>query len=190
MLTNNSSRSETSAGNPRAENVFGHIIEVSEDSKNFSSTTATWDVLVQCGDPEKAEHNALWNPQTSENGWFASPDNAVVDSQGRLWVATDQSVNTSLSGTNDGLWAMETAGAMRGTGKMFFRAPMGAEICGPIFADDGESLFLSVQHPGDTNSGGVTRIKTATTYWPDFEPDMPPRPSVMVVQRKGGGKVG
>jgi secreted PhoX family phosphatase len=31
---------------------------------------------------------------------------------------------------------------------MFFRVPVGAELTGPAFTPDNESLFLSVQHPG------------------------------------------
>ena len=193
MLTNNSRRlpHQVDAANPRAANAFGHIIEISETAGDNSATTAHWDMLVKCGNPAKPKHGAMWNPNTSENGWFTSPDNGVVDPEGRLWIATDQGEKVHMSGTNDGLWALETEGAARGTGRMFFRVPNGAELCGPIFSDDGESLFFAVQHPGDIGTmPGVARYKTATTLWPDFKEGMPPRPSLMAVRRKGGGKVG
>lgn len=193
MLTNNTRRlaSQVDAANPRAANQFGHIIEISEADGDHARTNGEWDMVVKCGNPDKPKHGAMWNPNTSENGWFASPDNGVVDPEGRLWVATDQGEKVHLSGTNDGLWALETEGQARGTGKMFFRAPNGAELCGPIFSDDGESLFFAIQHPGDIGpQPGVARYKTATTRWPDFKPGMPPRPSLMAVRRKGGGKVG
>lgn len=191
MLTNNTKRSVTDAANPRAQNMFGHIIEISELDNNHSENRGYWTILVKCGDPAIPEHNAQWNPATSNNGWFASPDNGATDPTGRLWISTDQGPKTNLSGTNDGLWALETEGSLRGTGKMFFRVPNGAEMSGPVFSDDGESLFLSVQHPGDIETKpGSTRFHNALTRWPDFEEGMPPRPSVVVVQRKGGGKVG
>lgn len=190
MLTNNSKRKEPNNANPRAENYFGHIIELTELDNNYASTRAYWDVMVKCGNPEVAEHDAMWNPRTSKNGWFASPDNAVVDPSGRLWISSDQGGKSRMSGTNDGLWALETEGAKRSTGKMFFRVPNGAEMCGPAFSDDGESLFVAVQHPGDSGKPGEVRIETASTRWPDFTETMPPRPSIVVIRKKAGGRVG
>jgi len=66
----------------------------------------------------------------------------------------------------------------------------GAELCGPAFSDDGESLFVAVQHPGDGGKPGEIRVETATTRWPDFQDDMPPRPSIVSIRKKAGGKVG
>jgi len=190
MLTNNNRRLAGDSVNPRSNNLFGHIIEVTEIEGDFAGTKSYWDILVKCGNPENQHHDAQWNPRTSGNGWFASPDNGALDPLGRLWVSTDQAGKVSLSGTSDGLWAMETEGSLRGTGRMFFRVPNGAELCGPVFSDDGRSLFLAVQHPGDLANPGEVRIETAATRWPDFEEAMPPRPSLLVVQRKDGGQVG
>jgi len=191
MLTNNTDRTSTNVANPRTNNVFGHIIEISELDNNHAQTQGYWNILVTCGDPKSPDHNAQWGHNTSENGWFASPDNGAVDPAGRLWVATDQAEKVHISGTCDGLWALETEGPNRGTGKMFFRVPAGAEMCGPIFADNGESLFLAVQHPGDISQmPGVARFDTAATLWPDFKKGNPPRPSVVAIRRKGGGRVG
>lgn len=191
MLTNNNKRKTPNAANPRTSNKFGHIIEISELDNNHAQTRGHWQLVVLCGDPQNPAHNAKWNHNTSANGWFTSPDNGAVDPAGRLWVATDQGEKVSLSGSADGLWALETEGVNRGTGKMFFRVPSGAELCGPIFSDNGESLFLSVQHPGDiSEKSGAARYDTATTLWPDFKEGTPPKPSLMVIRRKGGGRVG
>lgn len=89
MLTNNSRRkaAQVDAANPRDKNRFGHIIEIKEDGGDHGAERGTWSILVRCGDPAVAEVGAVWNPDTSKNGWFGSPDNAAMDAQGRLWVA-------------------------------------------------------------------------------------------------------
>ena len=179
MLTNNNRRTDdqVNAANPRANNVFGHIIQIVEPDGDFAATESRWDIMVRCGDPNNPAVDAEWNSLTSDNGWFGSPDNCAVDPSGRLWVATDGNEDT---GAADGIWAMETSGERRGMGKAFFRAPVGAEVCGPKFTPDGRSLFLAVQHPGD---GTGTTFENPRTRWPDFEDDMPPRPSVVVIKR-------
>lgn len=186
MLTNNHRRTEdeVDAANPRADNRFGHIIEITEPDGDFTATMSRWEILVRCGDPSVAEIGATWNPLTTEQGWYGSPDNCAVDPSGRLWVSTD---GNSWTGAADGVWAMETEGERRGTSKAFFRAPVGAEVCGPRFTEDGKTLFVAVQHPGD---GDGATYETPTTRWPDFDDNMPPRPSVLAIRKVDGGPVG
>ena len=186
MLTNNSARKDNdiNAANPRANNANGHIIEITEPDGDFASTRSQWDILVKCGDPNSPDIGATWNPLTSENGWWGSPDNCAVDPLGRLWISTDGNEKT---GSADGVWTIETDGAARGTGRAFFRAPIGAEVCGPRFTPDGKSLFLAIQHPGDERG---RPFETPLTRWPDFKDDMPPRPSVLAIRHSKGKPVG
>lgn len=194
MLTNNAKRKadDTDAANPRANNRFGHIIEIKPDGGDHAAEAFTWDILVKCGDPALAAVGATFNPLTSNDGWFANPDNCAIDAEGRLWIATDGN-SAETTGRTDGLWAMETAGARRGTSKLFFRVPAGAELCGPCFTPDLETLFLAVQHPGDSpNDDADAKPSTfddPLTRWPDFKDGTPPRPSVVAITRKGGGKI-
>lgn len=198
MLTNNSKRKDDQidAANPRASNTFGHIVELTPPAGDHTATETAWDILVKCGDPSKGEVGAMWNPATTENGWFAAPDNCAVDSQGRLWVTTDQGKNWAKSGTADGVWAMETEGELRGTGKMFFRVPVGAEMCGPVFTPNDETLFVAVQHPASDGTkayepfGKNSTFDDPATRWPDFDKKTPPRPSVVAITKKGGGVIG
>jgi hypothetical protein len=197
MLTNNSRREadNLNAANPRPQSNFGHIIEIKEDGGNHAATKGTWSILVKCGDPSLADVGAQWNPETSENGWFGSPDNCAFDADGRLWISTDQGSSWDKTGKSDGLYTLETEGEARGTSKLFFRCPVGGEMCGPYFTDDGETLFVAVQHPGTDgtkNLAGFERDSTfedPATRWPDFDPAMPPRPAVVVITKQGGGKI-
>ena len=190
MLTNNSRRETPNAPNPRVSNLFGHVIELIEDENDAAALTAKWDMVVQCGNPEDPQHQAQWHPSTSENGWFASPDNAAVDPHGRLWIATDQGSKARLSGTADGLWSLDTHGPRRGRGRMFYRVPKGAELTGPCFSDDGEALFMAIQHPGDYSKTDREKAQSGLIDWPDFTADEPPKSSIVVVTRRGGGRVG
>jgi secreted PhoX family phosphatase len=199
MLTNNSRRKADAvdAANPRADNIWGHVLELTATDGDHAAPTGRWDILVKAGNPADPATAALWNPATSKDGWFACPDNCAVDPQGRLWVTTDQGGNwKKASGTADGVWALDTEGAARGTGRMFYRVPVGAEMCGPCFTPDGKTLFVAVQHPGTDGTKDFPGFERSSTYedpatrWPDFRDDLPPRPSVVAITRDDGGVIG
>ncbi|WP_340161582.1 PhoX family phosphatase [uncultured Hoeflea sp.] len=188
MLTNNTRRKEgdENPANPRANNAFGHIVEITETDGDFASTKSSWEILLKCGDPSVAEVGASFSSATTQDGWFGMPDNCAIDTDGRLWVSTDGN-SEKRTGRTDGLWAVDTEGEARATSKLFFRVPVGAEMCGPLFDPTGETVFLAVQHPGDE---GLATFEQPATRWPDFRDDMPVRPAVVAVTKQGGGKIG
>ncbi|HEX2525352.1 MAG TPA: PhoX family phosphatase [Geminicoccus sp.] len=195
MLTNNTKRKsdQVDAANPRAENAFGHIIEIAEEGGDFAATKGSWEILLKCGDPEVAEVGATFSTETTANGWFGMPDNCAIDSEGRLWVSTDGN-SPKATGRTDGLWAVDTDGEARATSKLFFRVPVGAEMCGPLLLPDDQTMFLAVQHPADGGEdwegfGRPSYYEDLSTRWPDFDPAMPVRPSVVVITKQGGGKI-
>jgi secreted PhoX family phosphatase len=190
-LTNNNRRKpeQIDAANPRANNRFGHVIEMIPPGGDHAAAQFRWEMLVRCGDPTVAEVGATFSAETSRNGWFGMPDNVAFDSQGRLWVATDGNAK-SRTGRTDGIWGVETEGPARGTSRHFYRVPIGAELCGPCFTPDDETLFVAVQHPGEGGSAGMpSTFEEPATRWPDFKPGMPPRPSVVAITRRGSGKI-
>lgn len=197
VLTNNDKRKaeQVDAVNPRAANEWGQIVEIIPIDGNHAALKAEWRMLL-VGGPATA--GGQFHAETSENGWFACPDNVAVDNHGRLWVATDQGgAWAKASGTADGIWAVETEGDRRGLSKMFFRVPVGAEMCGPCFTPDDRSFFVAVQHPATDGvdlwegfKGKSSTFEDPATRWPDFKPDTPPRPSVVAITRKNGGVIG
>ncbi|RJF83726.1 PhoX family phosphatase [Azospirillum cavernae] len=199
VLTNNNKRKpeQIDAANPRAVNDWGQIVEITPNDGDHTATKATWKMLLRGGNPKDAKVGGQYHADTSANGWFACPDNVAVDNHGRLWVGTDQGENwAKASGTADGIWAVETDGELRGLSRMFYRNPVGAEICGPFFTPDDKALFISVQHPATDGVelykpfGKLSTFEEPATRWPDFKPGMPPRPSVIVITKKDGGVLG
>lgn len=195
-LTNNSRRKEgqEDAANPRAPNRYGHIVEMippgtarDGDKANADHTadTFTWDIILKAGDPNNPEHAAEYHEQVSVNGWLSCPDNVAFDSKGRLWIATDGAPGTV--GTADGVWATDVAGPGRALTRHFYRTPTGAEHCGPEFNTDDSAYFVAVQHPGDDKD---STFANPSTRWPDFQDGIPPRPSVQVIVKQGGGAIG
>ncbi|NGO51958.1 PhoX family protein [Allomesorhizobium camelthorni] len=196
MLTNNTKRKaeQVDAANPRAENAFGHIIELIEDGGDFAATKGKWEILLKCGDPAVADVGASFSTSTTANGWFGMPDNCAIDAAGRLWVSTDGN-GPKETGRTDGLWAVDTEGEARATSKLFFRVPIGAELCGPLFTPDDQTAFVAVQHPADGGEdwegfGRPSYYEDLSTRWPDFKDDMPVRPAVVAITKQGGGKIG
>ncbi|MGQ9368514.1 PhoX family protein [Azospirillum sp. A39] len=197
MLTNNTKRKpeQVDAVNPRAANEWGQIVEIIPADGDHTATKAGWEMLIRAG---AADVGGQYNEATSKNGRFACPDNCAVDNRGRLWVTTDQGgAWKKASGSADGVWAVETEGALRGTSKMFFRVPVGAEMCGPCFTPDDATLFVAVQHPATDGvdqwekfAGKTSSFEDPATRWPDFKDGVPPRPSVVAITKQGGGVVG
>ena len=196
MLTKNKKRDsdEVDAANPRPRNTTGHVLEIvppGEDGKrDHTSDTFKWNTFLLGGNPnaeDPAERGAYGQQSPgaiSTSGWFANPDNVAFDATGNMWIATD---GCESFGFHDGLWAMATEGELRAAPRHFFGCPEGAEVCGPEFTPDGTTLFISVQHPAD---GGRSTFDKPMHRWPDNDPELPPRPSVLAIRRDDGGTVG
>ena len=182
-FTNNSKRSEeqTDSANPRAENRDGQILEFWPSSGHHSEDVFKWNMFLLAGDPS-SDVSTQYHPDTSENGWFACPDNLAFDNLGNMWIATDGAQKHNVA---DGIWATAVEGSERALPKRFIRGPIDAELTGPCFSPDNQSFFCSVQHPGEGDT-----FQTPSTRWPDFDENMPPRPAVVVVTKIGGGRIG
>lgn len=182
-LTNNTARKQeqVDAVNPRAENRYGHVVEISEDGGDSAALSFTWEIFVACGDPADAS-TYYAGFSKSEVSMISCPDNVAFDDRGNLWIATDGQPGTIKK--NDTVYAVPTAGLERGNVQPFLSVPAGAEVCGPEFTNDMTTLFVNVQHPGES----TTDITKPQSTWPDGV--WPPLPSLVVVSRADGGRVG
>lgn len=186
VLTNNGQRKPEQAdrANPRGPNDHGHILEISPKDGDHGAGEGTWSIFLMGGKPGH-DAGARYHRATSDNGWLSCPDNIAFDSKGRIWIATD--AGPGAAGIADGVYAADTMGYGRALTRCFYQAPVGAEVCGPIFTPDDGTLFLAIQHPGESSGSSFDK---PSTRWPDFKDGMPPRPSVVAITRKGGGPIG
>jgi secreted PhoX family phosphatase len=193
-LTNNSQRGEPGrpapdAANPRASNVFGHIIRWTEDGGDAAAERFGWSHFALAGDPQVAGSGTRY-PSTEVDA-FGAPDGLHFDSGGLLWIQTDMSGQSmgkppyARLGNN----AMLCADLATGRIKRFLTGPPGCEITGCVTTPDRRTLFVNIQHPGETRDDGDAPPNSA---WPDGRTpgSARPRSATVVVRRQDGGRVG
>ncbi len=195
---------------------YGWILHLIEDDNTPEAMTFRWKMLALGGEP--AEGGA----------GFANPDNLLIDKAGNIWVVTDMASDkinkavpqgrvdekgqpikqSDLRGVfgNNAMWYIPTSGAGAGNAYLFGYGPMECEVTGPFFTADSQTLFLSVQHPGEFNGvrkGGAEGYEDRTisirtvegkevmqkrrvpvgSNWPAKTPNAPPKPSVVAIRR-------
>jgi uncharacterized protein len=130
----------------------------------------------------------------------------VFDKAGNLWVVTDISTlslnqpnNAYTYHRNNAMFLVPTSGPNKGVGFRFANAPVEAEMTGPYFTPDEETLFVNVQHPGETTGiratspGVFGQEATYTSWWPEGNKtaaDNPstPMPSTVAITRGRPGE--
>ncbi|MEO1620584.1 MAG: alkaline phosphatase PhoX, partial [Cyanobacteria bacterium J06632_3] len=191
----------------------GWVMKLVEDDSDPAALTFAWDMFAVGGEP------------TDGGMGFANPDNLEFDPQGNLWIVTDMSTGTqnkavpkrrvaadqSLEGKdvlgiygNNSLWQIKREGDGAGEASMFAYGPMESELTGPFFTEDGSTLFIAAQHPGERN--GVRKAMASETRkfemkttdgktflqkrdvpvgsnWPAKTENAPPKPSVVAIRR-------
>ncbi len=179
-LTNNTRRTEEQidAANPRANNSKGHIIEITPENEDHAADTFAWEIFMLCGDPSDPEQGAYFAGfDASQVSPIANPDNVAFDRRGNLWIATDGQPG-QLPG-NDGIFAVPTEGSDRGYLRQFLSGVSGCEIASLVMNRQNNTLFVSVQHPGEGGS-----FEEPISNFPDGNGYV--RPSVVAVTKAGG----
>jgi uncharacterized protein len=193
-LTNNRSRGAPGrpgpdAANPRANNVMGQIIRWVDDG-DFDGTGMRWSHLVLAGDPANDRPEARGNVQ---GDMFACPDGLAVDARGVLWIQCDMSSSAMHKGEMAGFGNNQMLACDTRTGEIrrFLTGPVGCEITGCAFTPDGRSMFINVQHPGESPSERSDADQpTRHSTWPDGPGAARPRSATVVVRKRDGGIIG
>jgi uncharacterized protein len=191
-LTNNATRGTdkgpaVDAANPRVNNVYGHIIRWREQGNDPRATRFAWDVFVLGGDPsmpEDAKHGTI------QGDIFGSPDGLWFDARGVLWIQTDISSSVLNKGdyANIGNNQMLAADPLTREIRRFLAGPIGCEVTGVVTTPDGRTMFVNIQHPGETpRERSDPANPTAVSAWPGGGR---PRSATVMIRKNDGGVIG
>lgn len=190
-LSNNSSRgtpeSPLHAANPRAHNLYGHIVRWQESDQDPAARQFRWEVFVLAGpDGEGRILPGQDGPALTRDNHFACPDGLWIDGNGILWIQTDldshlQRTERKRLGNNQ----MLAANPVTGTLRRFLVGPRGQEITGMTCTPDHRTFFVNIQHPGESSE----RYPELASHWPDGGTARP-RSATVIVTREDGGIIG
>lgn len=198
-----SARPPVDAANPRADNVYGHIIRWREAGRTVRATRFNWDLFAQAGDTlttKSPNANYIGNIVDTPNGSadYGAPDGLWFDHFGRLWVQTDQIGDGSGDFVNIGGNMMVCCDPNTGETRRFLTGPNKCEVTGVTMTPDGKTMFVGVQHPGEDSTAANP---TQFSNWPQNQwsveadgvtplPAGRPRSSVVVITKDDGGVIG
>ena len=101
-----------------------------------------------------------------------------MDDNARLWIQTD---GLQPGEANNQMLCANTETSEI---KRFFTGPNDCEVTGIAQTPDGSTMFINIQHPGDS---GTPEDPSATSSFPYGGR---PRPATVVIQKADGGVVG
>jgi secreted PhoX family phosphatase len=192
-------------GNPN-----GHIIRWVEGSPE--ALTFSWDIFLfgarstadatnvnvsgLTGDNDFSSPDGLWFSQATNICWIQTDDGAYTDVTNCMLLASlpgqvgDGGVKTITN--TDAMGATKQVqtyvGAAMGTKlRRFLVGPVDCEITGIAESPDGKSLFVNIQHPGETTS--TANINSPLSTWPGAA-GARPRSSTIVITKNDGGVIG
>ena len=193
-LTNNTRRGAdkqpaVDAANPRVNNTMGNIIKWKE-AGDFDAVTFTWSHFVLAGDPKNERADAKGN---IKGDIFGSPDGLWFDDHGTLWIQTDAHATNMYKGDYAGIGSNMMLAADLKTGEIrrFLVGPPNCEITGVVTTPDQRTMFVNVQHPGESPSDRSDPADPSKySTWPSGIKGARPRSATVVIRKRDGGVIG
>ena len=186
-LTNNKNRGlEPNAGgdptpvsgpNPREANRYGQIVRWAPDGGDHLAAGFAWDLFVAAGNPAIHADAKAGSENINEANMFNSPDGLAFDQSGLLWIQTDGDTSNAGDFAGHGNNQMLVADPATGEIARFLVGPAACEVTGLAWSADRKTLFVGIQHPGESS------------HFPDGG-DTTPRSAVVAVTRDDGGLIG
>jgi uncharacterized protein len=194
-LTNNSARGAdgqpaVDPANRRKNNIMGSIIRWREANQDPTATKFDWHVFIEAGDALATDANQKGNIKGDA---FGCPDGLWIDPNGVMWIQTDASSRQMANEAWIGIGNNQMLACNPSTGevKRFLTGPTNGEITGMIMTPDCRSLFVGIQHPGETPSERTNPLEPRRySNWPDYMENGRPRSAVVVITKDDGGVIG
>lgn len=202
-------------GNPN-----GHILRIKEGAAGSAATSFNWDVYG-FGAQFDADTGKVNLSNLTADQDFSSPDGmAFTQSTGIMWVQTDDGAYTDVTncmmlaalpgqvgdGIKKTLSYTKTDGSTLNVDtyigkapsadklKRFLVGPSGCEITGLAETPDGKTMFINIQHPGETTAqANLADPAKYTSQWPSnagYGAGKRPRSATIVITKNDGGRVG
>ncbi|CAN5648211.1 PhoX family phosphatase [soil metagenome] len=179
------------AANPRARNVYGHIVRWTYED-DFTEPTFYWDIFALAGDPDP-NNPVPDDGSTIVGDKYGSPDGIYVAPSGRLWIQTDVSGNTINTGAYAGFGnnQMLCADPETKETRRFLVGPNVCEVTGCFVTPDERTMFVGIQHPGEAPTGENDAANPKRySSWPEGPTGGRPRSSCLVITKDDGGRIG
>ncbi len=200
-------------------NVNGHILRLKEGSAGAAASSFSWDIYLFGAEAGASSGFVNLSNLTSDQD-FSSPDGLWFSPKtGICWIQTDDGAYTDttncmmLAGmpgrVGDGaartLAYSATQSVTTYVGKAptaetlgrFLVGPKDCEITGVCETPDGRSLFVNIQHPGESTAmADVGTPSKYTSHWPGNAgygaggADARPRSATIVIMKNDGGVIG
>jgi secreted PhoX family phosphatase len=200
-LTNNNKRGipdleGPNPANPRVNNIYGHILRWRDAGGDPTATTLRWDIFVTCGyrrHPVAAQRGNIVDAKGAGEQDYGSPDGLWMDPRGILWVESDVS-NSVMDDAdyvkfgNNPLLAVDKS---TGETRRFMVGPRGCEITGIAMTPDYKTMFVNVQHPGQSPDGFIDPARLLEDgAWPNGAHDGRTRSATVAVSHRRGLPIG
>jgi len=209
------------AGSPG--NVNGHIIRMRETGDLSTALTFTWDVYLfgaesgasastinlssLTADQDMSSPDGLWFSPATQLCWIQTDDGSYTDVSNCMMLAAvpgrvGDGTKTTLSYTKtDGTTlTVDTYVGKKPTAdvlKRFLVGPSDCEITGATETPDGKTLFVNIQHPGETISkANVADPSKYVSHWPGNAgygaggAMARPRSATIAITKNDGGLIG
>lgn len=209
--------SDTKGSSTNTGNVNGHILRMQEAGNDSTATSFNWDIYL-FGAQTDASENINISRLTNDNDfsspdglffsqatkglmWIQTDDGAYTDVTNCMMLAAlpdkyndganKQIINTNVptnSNTNQTITTYVGKDASTSNLKRFLVGPKDCEITGITETPDGKTLFVNIQHPGETTTS-LLDPTTFGSHWPEGGIARP-RSATIVITKKDGGVVG
>ena len=194
-------------------NVNGHIVRFKDPSPE--DTSFVWDIYL-FGAEAGADKTYINLSGLTDDQDFSSPDGlAFTPSTGLCWIQTDDGAYTDVTncmllasvpgtigdGGNKTLRYSSSVSVTTPVGrqptantlKRFYVGPYDCEVTGLCETPDGKTIFINIQHPGDSTPSDLTNPDTYSSQWPSvvgYGAGKRPRSATVVITKDDGQQIG